>query len=76
MKLIFHWNAYLLVILKSLLKPIPELSKFLSREKSEMSSANNLGFDTKSLDKSLKCVSKNNGPRIEIWGTPASTSIQ
>ena len=70
----FHWNAYLLIILKSLFKSILELSMFLSIEKSEVLSANNLGFDAKSSDKLLIYIRINNALRTEPWRTPPSTS--
>ena len=37
-----------------------------------MLSANNFGFKVKSSDKSLIQIRKNNAPRTDPWGTPAS----
>ena len=43
--------------------------------KSDVSLANNLGFETKFSGKSFMYIKKSNGPRIEPWGTPASTFV-
>ena len=51
LKLILKANSP--VFFKSLFRSIFEASTFLTTEKSEVSSANNLGFDAKLLDKSL-----------------------
>ena len=53
LKLTFHWNAHSPIFFKSLFKPTFEASTFLTPEKSVVSSANNLGFDANSSDKSL-----------------------
>ena len=42
-------------------------------EKSDVSSANNLGFETKFSGNSFMYIKKSKGPRIEPRGTPAST---
>ena len=49
-----------------------EASTFLTTEKSEVSSANNLGFDVKCSDKSIILMKNNSDPRIEPWETLAS----
>ena len=46
---------------------------FLTKEKNEVSSVNNLGFDAKS-DKLSIYIKNNNDCRIEPLGAPASTS--
>ena len=71
-KLIFHWKPHSPVFFKSLFRTIFEALRFLATEKSEVSSANNLGFDAKLSGKSLIQIKTNSGPRIEPWGTPAS----
>ena len=43
--------------------------------KSDASSANNLGYETKFSGKSFMYIKKSNGPRIEPWGTPTSTFV-
>ena len=53
LKFIFHWNAHSPIFFKSLFRSIFEASTFVTTEKSEVSSANNLGFDAKLSDKSL-----------------------
>ena len=73
LKLIFHWKTHSPIFFKSLFRSIFEASTFLTTEKSEVSSANNLGFDAKLSDKSLIEIKNNCGPRIEPWGTQAST---
>ena len=45
-------------------------------EKREVSFANNFGFEVKSSDKSLIQIRKNNGPRTDPRGTPASKLTQ
>ena len=49
-----------------------EASTFLTTEKSEVSSANNLEFDAKFSDKSMILMKNNSDPRIEPWETLAS----
>ena len=71
LKFIFHWNAHSPIFSKSSFRSIFEASTFLIREKSEVSSANNLGFDAKFSDKSLISIKNNSSPRIEPLGTPA-----
>ena len=53
LKLIFHWKAQLLICSKSSFKLIPARFISCTTEKSEMSSAESLGFELKLLDKSL-----------------------
>ena len=57
---------------ESLFRSIFEASTFLTTEKSEVSSANNLGFGAIFSDKSSIYIKNNIGPRIDPWGTPAS----
>ena len=45
-------------------------------EKIELSSANNLGLEDKSSDRSLIYIKKNSGPSADPWGTPARTLVQ
>ena len=73
LKLIFHWKAQLLILFKSSFKFYAD--KFLSNitEKRDVLSANSLGFETKSSEKSFIYIKKSSRPRIEPWGTPSST---
>ena len=52
------------------------MSLWCATEKRKASSANNLGFEDKSSDRSLIYIKKNSGPRIDPWGTPARTLVQ
>ena len=70
MKLIFHLIAHLLIILRWLFKSVAELTGLLTIEKSGVSSANNLGIDTKSSDKVLVYTGNNSGPRTDTLETP------
>ena len=63
--------AHLLIILRWLFKSVPELTGLLTIEKSGVSSANNLGIDTKSSDKVLVYIGNNSGPRTDTWETTA-----
>ena len=60
-----------MIILRWLFKSVPELSGLLTIEKSEVSSANNLGIDAKSWDKVLIYIGNKSGPRTDTWETPA-----
>ena len=73
LKLIFHWQAQLFILLKSSFKFFAD--KFLSNiiEKRNVSPANSLEFETRFSDKSFIYIKESSGPRIEPWGTPAST---
>ena len=53
MTLIFHWKVHSSIFLKSLFKLIFETLTFLTTEKREVLSANDLGFDAKLSDKAL-----------------------
>ena len=53
LNLIFHWNAQLLIFIKSLFRSLAVEFVLWITEKREMSSANNLGFAVKPSDKSL-----------------------
>ena len=44
-------------------------------EKNDVSSGNNSGYETKFSNKSVMYIRKSSGPRIEPWGTPASTLV-
>ena len=50
---------------KLLFRSIFEASTFLTTEKNDVSSANNLGFDPKFSDILLILIKNNSGPRIE-----------
>ena len=71
LKFIFHGKAQALILLKSLFKLVVVELIFWTTEKKKASSANNFGFQFKSYDKSLIKIRKNEGPRIDPWGTPA-----
>ena len=53
LKFVFHRNVHSSTFFKSLFRSIFEVSPFLTAEKSEVSSAKNLGFGAKFSDKSL-----------------------
>ena len=61
------------IFFKSLVRSIFEASKFLTTEKSEVSSANNLGSGAKLSDKSLIQIKNNIDPGIEPRVSAAST---
>ena len=44
-------------------------------EKRKMSSANNSGLEDKPSDRLLIYIKKNNGQRIDPWGTPARALV-
>ena len=44
-------------------------------EKREVSSAKSLILEDKPLAKSLIDIKNDNGPRMELWGTPALTLV-
>ena len=74
--LILHWKAKTFIFIKSLFRSFAVEFIFWTSENREVPSANNFGFDVKSSDKSLIQIRKNNGPRIDLWGTPASILVQ
>ena len=65
--LIAQWNAHSRSLFKLSFQSISDASVFLTTEKSEVSSANNLGFETKLLDKLLTYIKNNSGLEIEHW---------
>ena len=73
LKVIFHWKAQLFILFKSSFKFFADKSLSNITEKRDVSSANSLGFETRFSDKSFIYIKKSSGPRIEPWGTPAST---
>ena len=70
MNLIFHCKAQSLIFIKSRFKSFAVEFKFSTTKNSEVTSANNFGFEVKPSDKSLIKIRENNGPRIDPWGTP------
>ena len=56
LKLIFHWNAQLLILLKSLIKWAAEVLISRTSEKREASSAKGLAFVDRSSERSLKVI--------------------
>ena len=73
LKLIFNWKTQLCILFKSSFKFFADKSLSNITEKRDVSSANSLGFETRFSDKSFIHIKKSSGPRIEPWGTPAST---
>ena len=76
LKLIFHWNAQLLILLKSLFKWLAEILTFCTMEKRDVSSTKSLSVVDRSSDRSLMQIKNNSGPSMEPWGTPASIVTQ
>ena len=72
-KLIFHWKAQLFILFKWSFKLFADKSLSNITEKRDASSANSLGFETRFSDKSFIYINKSSGPRMEPWGSPAST---
>ena len=71
LKLIFHWNAQLLIFLKSLIKWLTEVLTLCTMKKRDLSSAQRLAVVDRSSDSSLMSIKNNSGPSMEPWGTPA-----
>ena len=65
LKFIFHWNAQVLILVKSLFNLLADLVIFSNIENSDVSSSNNFALDAKSWDKSFMYIRKSNGPNIE-----------
>ena len=76
LKLIFHWNAQLLIFLKSLFKWAAEVLISRTTEKREVLSAKGLAFVDRSSERSLMQIKNNSGPSMDSWGTPASILVQ
>ena len=76
LKFIFHWNAQLFLLLKSPFKFFADKSLSLTTVKGDMPSENNLGFETKLLDKSFIYIYIYiyiyRSLKIEPLGTPSS----
>ena len=53
LKFIFRWNAHSPIFFNSLFRSIFEASTFLTTEKNEVLSVNNVGYDVKFSDKLL-----------------------
>ena len=62
--------------IKSLFRSFAVEVIFWTTENREVPSASNFGVQVKPSDKSLISIRKNNGPRIDPWGTPAWTLVQ
>ena len=75
LKLIFHRKSQWFILFKFSFKFSADKCLLRITEKSDLSSANNLGFETEFAGKSFMYIKKSNGPRIEPWGTPASTFV-
>ena len=75
LELIFHWKTQWFILVKSSFKFCADNCLLRITEKKDVSSANNLGFETKFSGKSFMYIKKSNGPRIQSWGTPASSSV-
>ena len=64
LKLTFRWKAHSPIFFKLLFRSIFDASAFLTTNKSDVSSANNLGFDARLSDKSLIEIKKNSGQEL------------
>ena len=73
MKLIFHWCDQWLILSKTLLSSVAELSLLCTTGNKEVSSANNLVLDDNLSAKSFMHIEKVSGPSIKRCGTPALT---
>ena len=62
------------MLFKLLFKFFAHKSLSCITEKRDVSSKNSLGFETKLSNKSFTHVKESNGPGIEPWGAPTSTS--
>ena len=49
------------------------MKSWTTEKKIDWSSAKSLAIDDRFLDKSLIYTKNNRGPKIDLWGTPAST---
>ena len=49
------------------------MKSWTTEKKIDRSSAKSLAIDDRFLDKSLIYTKSNRGPKIDLWGTPAST---
>ena len=76
LKLIFHWKAHLFIFAKSLFSSRAEVLLSWITENKDLSSANSLTFEDNPSDKSSIYIKDNNGPSMELCGTPALTSDQ
>ena len=76
LKLIFHRNAQLLILLKSLFKWLAVVLIFCTLEKRHVSSAKNLVVIDRFSDGSLMKTKNNSGESMEPWGTPSSMLSQ
>ena len=65
------WNH-----IKLLVRSLALSSLFLTTEKREVSSANNLTLDFNPSGKSLIYIRKSKGPKMDLWGTCASIGCQ
>ena len=70
LKDIFHLLAHRLTLSRSLFSFCDVLTGSRTTENIEVSSAKNFTLDSRLSDISLIYIEKNNGPRIEPWGTP------
>ena len=73
LKCIFHWKARWSILFKSSFKFCADNSSLGISEKSDVSAANNLGFETKFSGKWFVHIRKSSGPKSESGRTPAST---
>ena len=79
LKLIFHWNAQLLIILKSLFKWLEEALTFYTMKKRDVSSAKSLPVLDRSLERSLMYIKRivvqvcNSGTHIALIKTQGET---
>ena len=71
LNIIFHWYACWEIFDKSSLGLFKEFECCLTTEKIGVSSAKSLGLESNLLGKSFIYTKKNNGPKIDPWGTPA-----
>ena len=72
LKLVFHWIAQLFLLSKSWFNLFADKCLSFITDKSDVSSSNSLGFQTKLSGRSFTYIKKSSGPRIEPWRTSAS----
>ena len=70
---IFHWYAQLEILIKSSCSCNDDRLISRTTEKIKVSSAKSLAVYDRFLDTSLTYTKTNRGPKIDLWGTTAST---
>ena len=71
LKSIFHWYTHWEITLRSRFKYLADSLGCWTKEKREVSSANNLAIELSPSGRPLIYIKNNSGPRMEPCGTPA-----